>query len=169
MAQLSGSAIVQLAFKHANVALDLSTPAYEFALKYQKDFSNGTGDSQSNDIWHDRRSLAGSATETLDFFGGVTNAFGVVLSFTKIKGVCIVADANNNPANNLEIGGNGATVLSLGFVATNDKFQLAPGGIFFVTNPIVGWTVSSTTDLLLMANDAATNTIFYDIAVWGVA
>jgi len=169
MAQLSGSAVVQLAFQHANIALDLSTPAYTLAMKSQKDFSNGTGDSQANDIWHDRRSLGASATETLDFFGGVTNAFGVVLSFTKIKGVFVVADSNNNAANNLEIGGNAATVCSLGFVATNDKFQLAPGGIFFVTNPIVGWTVSSTTDLLLMANDAGTNTISYDIAVWGVA
>jgi hypothetical protein len=144
----------------------VTSPSIEFPYLDDIEFENGVGDNLANGWWGDQRSLAGSATENLDLSGSLTDIFGASVAPTRIKAMLIEADAANNVANNLVVGG-AVSNTWLGFFSdASDKLVFRPGARMIFANPLgTGLAVTAGTgDILLMANSAATNTITYRIA-----
>ncbi len=157
-------------------ALDLSTPADALSLAIANAFSFGSGANMANQIWHDRRILAGAASEELDLAGSLTNAFGQSVTFAKIKallirnrsGEVIGAHAVATDAA-LTAGGAVANAWVGPFGAANDTLGVPAGGSMLLVNPTAaGWAVTAGTgDLLKILNADATDELCYEIFILG--
>lgn len=150
-------------------ALDLGTAQAQLSKSYTVDLANGTAAGQADRTFHDTRTLAASATEDLDLAGVLTDAFGTVLTFARIKGLVVSAAAGNS--NNVIVGG----AASNGFVSwvggATHTVTLRPGATFVLmagTADSTGYAVTAATgDLLRIGNSGAGSTVTYDIAVIG--
>lgn len=147
-------------------ALDLSTTIDQVNETRGKNFGNGTGANQADTIWHDQRTLADAANETLDINdGSLTKADGTSLTLDTLKGLYI---RNNSIDANLLIGGAAATVLGL-FNDDTDILKLRPGGEFFVTAPdATGINATSNPDLKIAHDGTGSSSLTYDIILVGV-
>lgn len=128
---------------------------------------NGTGAGQANKMFSDQRTLAASASETLDLDGSLLDAFGVAIAFSSIKAVVFVASESN--LDNIAIGGGANPFLS--FVGdASDELILPPGGLIVLAAPGDGFSVTaSTADGLDVTNLDAVNAATYDVILIGVA
>jgi hypothetical protein len=147
-------------------ALDLAAAQASITQDWTARFSNGTGAGQASQVWSDTRTLAASATEDLDLAASLVNAFGVTLTFTKIKLIAVRAAAANNVANNVNVtrpASNGVPWL----LAAGDGIALHPGASIIAQSPL-GWTVTPATgDLVTFTNSAGTNPVTYDVIIIG--
>lgn len=139
-------------------ALCYTTPSYTL--------TNGTAADQANQIWSDTRTLAASSTEDLDLAGGLTNAFGTTLTFTKIKSIIVKAAAGNT--NNVLVGGASNAFVNWVSDAT-DKIVVRPGGCFALhTSDSTAYAVTASTgDLLRIGNSSSGTSVTYDIILIG--
>lgn len=146
-------------------ALDLSTAQENTRVSKDDELSNGTGAVDTADyIWSDTRSLA-ATTENLDLAGGLTNAFGVALTFARIKAI-LIHNKNTTAGNNLTVGGAASNAFPL-FADDTDKYTIGPNGIFLIWEPSAAAkaVTASTGDILKM--DSGASTITYDIIIVG--
>lgn len=146
-------------------ALDLDTPIDPLALTLNLTLANGTGSGQVSQMFHDTRTLSASATEDLDLAGGLTNAFGVTLTFTKVKFLYIVAAPANT--NSVIVSRKATTGIPI-FDADGDSITLAPGDFFVYGSPLVGKTITATTDdTLTFTNSAGSTSVDYSLVIVG--
>lgn len=146
-------------------ALDLDTATDPLVISYLSALSNGTATGNASQVWHDQRTLTASATEDLDFAGGLTNAFGVTLTFVKIKLVFVKAAVGNT--NDVQVTRVATTGIPL-FMADGDGIALGPGEVFLYYSPTTGKTVTATTDdTLTFTNSAGGTSVVYDVVVVG--
>jgi len=142
----------------------------EHAIEYGPNwpFSDGTGANQIQQVFSDTRTLSASATENIDLAGGLTNAFGVAITFTKIKAIVIRAAAGNT--NNVQVGGAASNGFTAPFVDATDKLSIKPGGVVVLAAPDAnGFAVTAGTgNILLVANSAGSTGVTYDILILGV-
>lgn len=127
---------------------------------------NGVGAGNASKSWYGAgRSIAGSGTDVLDLAGVLTDAFGAVLTFTKVKAIVILPAATN--ASTLKMGGGTNPIVSL-FNAGTDKLVLRPGGLFVLAcTDATGYAVVATTgDNITITNDSASAST-YDILIVG--
>ncbi len=138
-------------------------------LSYSKSFTfvDGNGLNQAQQVFSDTRTLAASAAENLDLAGVLTNVFGATLSFTKIKGIIVVASADNT--NDVVIGGHATAALAALFGDVTDTIKVKPGGMFALVAPAAaGYAVVATTgDMLTVTNSAGSTGVTYDIIILG--
>lgn len=146
---------------------DLGRSGYDLDEVMTVRLRDGTGANQANQMFTDTRTLAASATESLDLAGGVTNGLNVTVTFTAIKLIRIRAAAANT--NNVVIGGASSNAFVGPFVDATDKISIAPGGLFEILNPsAAGWAVTASTgDLLLVANSSSGTPVSYTIEIVG--
>ncbi len=146
---------------------DLSTPMDSLLESIILAFTNGTGANQANMLWHDQRTITASATDSLDLAGGLTNAFGAVQTFARVKGILIKAAAAN--ANDVHI----AVPATNGFItwagAAGDLVKVQPGGLFLLAAPgATGYAVTGGTgDMLDIINGGGGSSVIYDIVLIG--
>lgn len=163
---LSGAITLQLSLSHQN-STDFTSTTDSLSKTYSLTITDGTGLNQAQQLWYDQRSTDNTG-ETLDFStaGGLTDAFGVAFSLTKIKMVLVVAAAANTttvvvsrPATN-----------GAGFFDTDgDSTTLRPGGWFLWTAPdATAVTVTNTTDDAIKIAAGTAATITYDIFLMGI-
>lgn len=168
--------------------LDISgnDPTFSNLLQYKKNFANGTGNDQADELWVDRRTLTPSTpTDDLDLSGtSLQNAYGRDLNLSVVKGFLIV-NLGKLTSGDLESGtftptsGEdllvGATGAAANFFAdifdgneTARKFVKA-GGAWGESAPLDGYTVTgaSSGDIFRVFNDGSDD-ITYDVAIWGV-
>lgn len=148
--------------------LDIGTATLTVPYDKKYTMANGTGADQDNMMWTDTRTIAASGTDSLDLYGGLTNAFGDTMNFSDIKGIFIFAASANT--NNLLIGGD--TNAAVNWVADKtDIIVVKPGGMFCLYDPSAGgYGVTNTTaDIFKIANSAGTTGVTYDIIVIGEA
>lgn len=143
-------------------AVDLMTVGADLTRDAAIAFAAGTGTGKADMLFTDTRTLAASATEDLDLFGTLVDAFGATFSPAKIKALFILPAAANT--NNVLVGGAAATQFASAFGSATDKQVIHPGGIWGFASP-VGYAITSTTDLLKIANSAAGTSVTYDIIV----
>lgn len=147
--------------------IDIGTRSH--AISYSKSYAltNGSGANQANMIWVDTRTLAASTAEDLDLVGVLTNAFGTVLSFSKIKGIIISAASANT--NNVLVGGDGSAAFVNWVSDATDVLIVRPGGTLCLMAPdSAGYAVTATTaDLLQIANSSSGTSVTYDIILIG--
>jgi hypothetical protein len=151
-------------------ALDFSTPSSQTDISQHYPLTSGTGANQADRIWTDQRTLAASGTENLDLAGtALTDAFGVAITFVKIKAILIRAASGNT--NDVLVGGH-ATAAFVNWVSdATDVIVVKPGGLFLLVAPsAAGYGVTATTgDLLKITNSAGTTGVTYDVAILGTS
>lgn len=148
--------------------VDIGNVEHKITFNPGNTLSDGTGADQAKQMFSDTRTLSASATENLDLFGGLTNAFGTTLNFTKIKAIIVKAAAGNT--NDVVIGGH-ATAAFINWVSdATDKVKVKPGGMFMITAPDANGlaVTASTGDMLTVANSAAGTSVTYDVVIIGV-
>lgn len=148
-------------------ALDLVNAQAAMSYESKQAFSNGTGANNVNNIFSDTRTLSASANEDLDLAGGLANALGTTLTFTKIKFLHIKAAAGNT--NNVQITRKTDTGVPF-LLADGDGFALTPGAeVTFVWPDANGIAVTGATDdIINVANSAGGTSVTYTIIVGGV-
>ncbi len=163
---LTGRIAVSIVTALSNL-LDLGTPKDDLAREYLQRFADGEGASQAEMVFHDQRTLAASATEDLDFAGGLTNAFGATITFKAIKAIFVRAAPGNT--NNVVLTRPATNGLVLFAAASDALAGLKPGGMFLFTDPSVAglMVTAGTGDLLNVSNSGAGSAVTYDLVVIG--
>lgn len=148
--------------------LDLGTGVFQGSITKTLAFADGTGASQANKFFTDRRTITASGNDDLDLAGALVDAFGTTLTFTAIKGILVAAAAAN--ANDLNVGGLGTNGFFTWLGATGDLVKIGPGDVMLATKrSAAGWAVTaSTADLLRITNAAGGTSVEYEIALWGI-
>ena len=138
-----------------------------FEKTYAKALTDGTGADQAKNHWHSQRTLAASASESLDLAGGLTNLVGDVLIFTKIKYIFLFAAAANT--NDVVIGNAAANAWVGPFGAAAHTLAIKPGGHLSLEAPDGnGYAVTAGTgDILKVLNGGAGTGVTYDIILVG--
>lgn len=148
-------------------AVDVGDAKHTASWSPSYQFTDGTGANQAKAVFADTRTLAASANESLDLAGGLSDVFGNVITFTKIKALLIQAAAGNT--NDVLVGG----AASNGFTAwvgdATDVVKVKPGGMLAIAAPdATGLAVTAGTgDLLKIANSAGSTGVTYTIVVIG--
>ena len=131
----------------------------------------GTAADQANDVWHDQRTLAQSATEELDVSGTLLNAFGDTFTPARIKAIFIKTSSGSTA--NLLVGGAAANAFSTMFSDASDVLVIrgAGGGVMLMAPDATGYVVTGATgDLLKMTHDGSTTEdMVYDIILIGAS
>ena len=149
-------------------ALDLGTAALPFSLSSTVDLTSGTAAGQADRVFTDTRTLGISATEDLDLAGVLTDAFGALITFVKIKALIIKAAAGNTNNVNLSRPA-GATGVPL-FLAVSDGIVIPPGYTFAWFGSGTGITVTPASgDLITLTNSGAGTGVTYDVVVIGTS
>jgi len=127
--------------------------------------SFGTVANQANQMFADSRTLAGSASESLDLSGSLTNAFGETIALTRIVALYI---ENTSTTDSIEVGGAASNAVASIFGATADTIKIRPGGFLLLGGAdVTGYAVvAATADLLKVANLGAGSTT-YKIIIFG--
>jgi hypothetical protein len=147
--------------------LDLVTGRAEVDLLKEITLGSGTGAQQADRLFTDRRTLAASASETLDLAGTLADAFGATLTFAKVKTVIIVADAANT--NNVNVTRDASSGVPI-FLAAGDGMPVPPGGFIAWSAPGSGVAVTAgSADLIGVANSGAGTSVTYDVYVLGTS
>ena len=147
--------------------LDLEAVRSDISRRMLLALTDGGGANQATNLFSDTRTLAASANESLDLAGALTNAFGQVINFTKVKALMVFAAATN--VNDVVVGGAAANGFIAPFGAATHTVRVKPGGALIITAPDAnGLTVTAATaDLLQIANGGAGSTVTYDVIIIG--
>lgn len=160
----------------AEKALDLSTPKSKLSIAKNLALAFGSGAGKADQVWHDRRILAGGGSEDLDLSGVLINAFGDTITFANLKVIAIInrsdevlpghavaTDAEVSIAPDATNGFDGP------LAGTTPKLIVPAGGVLLVTNPTAaGWAVTADTgDLIVITNEDGSDQAIYDILVIG--
>lgn len=162
---LSGRLSVSLAASLRN-ALDLSEPADIVSFMEAITISDGAGANAANQVWHDRRTLAASSTDTFDLAGSLTNQFGVTVAFARVKLLLIynetgggqvqVRQAAANPMSTLFPGGGEGHVVN------------SPGLSVHWAGDATGWVVTAgSADAIRVVNLSGVLSAVYNICILG--
>lgn len=123
---------------------------------------------QADRVWSDQRSLAASTAENLDLSGVLSDVFGAVVSFAKVKALLVVADAAN--PGNIVIGGAASNGFLGPFGDATDTLAVKPGGVALLVDAGAGWAVTAGTgDILKVANASGAGAGSYKILVIGTS
>jgi len=146
---------------------DLAAPQQVFSLSEALKLVTGTAAEQADLVFSDTRTLAASASESLDLAGGLADAFGQTLTFVEVVAVLIKAAEGNT--NDVVVGGAPSNTLASFFGDATDKVLVKPGGLLLLAapgNPAYAVT-ASTGDILKVANSSSGSAVTYDIVVVG--
>lgn len=150
--------------------IDLSTPSSVLNFARQIAFTQGAAAGQADMIFHDRRNILASATDSIDLAGSLLGPFGgTALTFVRIKMLVVAPLAAN--VNNINLQRpSGATGVPL-FLATSDGIVVQPGGLFLWYTPSAAGVVvtPSTGDIIEVVNAAGGNAVDYDIIIVGAS
>lgn len=150
--------------------IDLSTPTSTLNFARQMNFSQGTGAGQADMIFHDRRNILASATDSIDLAATLVGPFGgTALTFARIKMLAVAPLATNT--NNINVQRpSGATGVPL-FLAISDGLVVKPGGLFLWYDPSAAGVVvtPSTGDIIEIVNAAGGTSVDYDLVIVGAS
>lgn len=145
---------------------NLSVPDSQ-SFTYSKNYTNGTAAAGTADlIYGAQGTLAGAASVTLDFSGGVTDAFGDTITMARLKHLFIHLTTDTT-STGLTVG-NATNPINL-FSAATATISIRNGGIFLIgdtgaTGIPLGAAAS---DALKLLNADGTNTATYVIGAIG--
>lgn len=148
----------------SDTSVDATKPTQEINFSPSNAFSHGTGANEADNRWEKTAELAATSV-TFDLTGGVTDKFGNVLTFTKVKSL-IIHNTSTTVGDNLTLTGD---FFDTNFTSAGTfSHVLGPLGIYAVSSPGVGLTVTSgSADAVKI--DAGAKTITYKISVLGLA
>lgn len=165
---MSAQANIKLSIDaHLDAAIDLGTVAQALLYGPTYVFADGTGADQIKQVFADTRTISASSNEDLDLAGGLTNALGQSITFTKIRAIAIKASPSNT--NNVLVGGAASAQFASWVGDATDVVVVRPGGLLVLVAPdATGYAVTATSaDLLRIANSAGSTSVSYDIVLLG--
>ena len=129
--------------------------------------TDGTGANQATNYASDTRTLAAGASEALDFNGGLVDAFGNVLLFTRLILFLVKASPSNIADVQVRVEG-AAPIASLAFNA-GSIIGVPPGGcVFWAARTAAAYSVvPGVGDQLTFSNASGINPCTYDIIAVG--
>jgi hypothetical protein len=148
--------------------VDLGTASFPLNVSTSLALTDGTGSGQADRMFSDTRTLAASATEDLDLSGTLTNAFGVTVTFARIKAIYVTADSGNtNNVNVTRPASNGVPI----FLAAGDGIPVRPSGVFvWACTDATGVAVTAGTgDLLTFTNSSGSTSVTYSVVIIGAS
>jgi len=148
-------------------ALDLSTSLDTINRNKSWSFTDGAGLDQADVVWSDERTLGASGDENLDLSGVLTDAFGTVITFARIKAIYLEADSANT--NDVWLGGAAANIFATPFAGGSGVVSIPPNGMLFMVAPgATAWVVTAgTADQLRVRNSGAGTSVKYRIVLVG--
>ncbi len=156
--EFSGNLLLRPAWTHKKT--NATTTSEAFPQLFNWDFTNGGSTNQMDQLWHSQRSLTNGANEVIDITGGITNAFGDVLTMSEVRMMIISMTAAQS--NTVVIGGATNNAFASWLGDPSDTVILRPGGIFLLVGPDApGYAVSTNSNLKIP--NGGTNTVTYDI------
>lgn len=156
--------MVQIASVLAD-SLDLTSVRDDLDKQYTIELPTGTSSGQANQIFHDQRTVASGATDSLDLAGVLQNAIRQTVTFSAIKAVIVRAATGNSTTLSVTRPASNGVPL---FAAAGDAIPIGPGGIFVWAAPAAGIAVTGGTgDLLDIVNGSGASAS-YDVIVIGV-
>ncbi|MEW2383382.1 hypothetical protein AB0873_15005 [Micromonospora sp. NPDC047707] len=149
--------------------LDLAAASVPLSLLRRVDLANGTAAGQADRVFHDRRTLGASASESLDLAGGLVDALGAALTFARVKALIVAAAAANTNA--VRVGGAAANGWTTWAGGADDVVSVRPGGLLVLAaGDATAYPVTAGTgDLLSVANGGAGTPVTYDIVIIGAS
>lgn len=143
-----------------------SNPQDLLAFKREFGFSNGTGANQADKRWSSAgRSLASTASESLDLAGSLLDYRGNAITFARIKAIAIF----NNGPNMIQVGA-GSNPLINWIGTAGDIVNIRSGGLFLLVAPdATAYAVTAGTGDILRVLNSAAGTITYDVALLGAS
>lgn len=165
---LSSSFVVQLNTSLTK-AFDLGSASAIANIAKSLTWATGTGANQADKVFHDQRTLAASASESLDVAsgGGLLDAYGDAFALARIKLVWVFALAANTNDVNFARPANGVPI----FLASSDGVPVRPGGFHLWCSPDATGVVvtAGTGDLLSFTNSAGGTSVTYDVLIIGAS
>lgn len=151
------------------VTRDLVPVRAPLSYAFASQLASGTAAGQADLAFSDTRTLAASASESLDLAGGLTDALGASLTFARVKGLVVVAAAANT--NDVVIGGAASNAFVGPFADATDKIKVKPGGTISLWAPgATAYPVTAGTgDLLQVSNSGAGTSVSYDVIIIGAS
>jgi hypothetical protein len=146
-------------------ANDLGTPQWPGRESFSKKFLTGIGVDQSDMVFADERTLAASASETLDFNGALLDPLGGPFTPSKLRGLYVEAD----PANTNDVVIGNATNPILVFGVATGKVAIRPGGCFLFVDPTGVTVTAATADEIKALNSAGGTGVTYRMLAWGTS
>jgi len=130
--------------------------------------STGTAAGLADKVWSDTRVVLTTATDTIDLATVLTNAFGAVETFVRVRAVLAVAAPTNTTT--LQIARPAANGALLFGAASGSLAAVGFGGIIVAwADPQAGIAIAAgTTDLISIINSAGASAT-YTIAVLGTS
>lgn len=139
--------------------VDSSSP---LSKKYSVALNTGTGADKANESYHFRNTtLAASGSLALDLTGGLTDAFGDVITFTRLKAIIV---KNNSTTQTLSIRGPNRGV---GLGGLGAGIDLRPGGLWMhACTDATGFVVTDgSTDSITFSNSSGATADFEVILI----
>ena len=162
---LTGRTSVVIDLKNVK-ALDLNEVLDELGIDCGIKWSFGTGAKQANVLFHDKRTIAQGASETLDLNSGATlkDAFGDPLTMEAIKFLYI---KNTSVDLTVSVFGGGALDLLI-MSGTTDSKQLPPGSFMVWACPTAAGIVTTTNKNLKLAVSAGSGSAIIEVTMLGL-
>jgi hypothetical protein len=166
-ASVSGTAKVTPILTH-EATTGLTSPKEDLQTIFTWAVTSGTGADQMDLLFLEQRTLTNSASEELDLVAGVTNSFGDILSFARVKMFAVFAATGN--VSYVTVGGSTNGAWTNWVDAVNDQINVRPGGIAaFFAPAATAYTVTSGTGDKLLITNPSTNSVTYDIYIGGAS
>ena len=155
---------------------DFATMKAPVTLAKVLEMSFGASATQLNQIWWDRRVLAGGADDELDFTGVLKNPFGVTVSFSTVDLILVInrsALTTTTPAHTateatISVGPGAANDWLGPFQADSDRLNVFHGCPLLLLDPYHNTFVSGADDLKITNEEGAIEAM-YDILMAGTS
>lgn len=151
-------------------AMALGTPSSPVTLSRPVELATGTAAGQADKMYDAVRTIPASNNDDLDLAAVLLDAFGVAITFARIKGLFISAAAAN--VNNVVVGAAGANPWITLLNATG-TITLRPGESFGCYSGVADATghvvTGGTGDILRVANGGAGTSVDYSIVIIGAS
>ena len=164
---LTGKLVASAVLDYSST-LDLATGLFPLSVIKPATFTSGVGANQVDRLFCDTRTVAASATDTLDLAGGLTDPFGATMTLARIKGLVVAASTGNT--NNVLLTRPATNGVPL-FSAAGDAVPVRPGGFYLWCAPDATAVVVTpgTGDLIDLVNSGGGTTVTYDIVIIGAS
>lgn len=152
---LTHSVAVSLSSKLTTSGFSTTTDSVGYSI--QKSFDAGSGTTQVADlVYSANRTLSSGASESLDLYGGLTDAFGATLNFVRIK---VIVVENTSASMTLTLGNGDNPFVFLGAGAST--VDVKPSGAVAFIAPLAGWAVTAdTADIFKVLNSSGSATTY---------
>lgn len=132
-----------------------------------RSFTDGTlaAYPQADIAWHDERTLASGASETLDLYGSLTDAFGATVNMLGVRALFV----QNTGTTTITIAGDPSAPASLFFQVATSGITLPASATMMINAPITGMAVTSETADLLKVTNSIGGTGTYKIMILGTS